>query len=107
MCHPFEEATNWRGKWWVGTRARLSGHPFQEKLGLATTPGYRPTHPTIPNLPVQIAAEGNKFRQEKISRNWMIFITPPAISKLLHPFYSTCPGLQFKEMQKKTRRFFA
>ena len=28
----FEEATNWRGKWWVGLRARLSGHPFQEKL---------------------------------------------------------------------------
>ena len=28
----WEAATNWRGKWWVGLRARLSGHPFQEKL---------------------------------------------------------------------------
>ncbi len=32
QCHSFEEPTNRRKRWWVGLRARLSGHLFQEKL---------------------------------------------------------------------------
>ena len=49
---------------------------ISREVGLATTPGHRPTHPTLPNQPVRIAARGNKSWQKKISRNWMIFITP-------------------------------
>ena len=44
QCHSFEDATNWRERWWVGLRARLSGRLFQDKLKWRQHPGiYPPT----------------------------------------------------------------
>ncbi len=36
------------------------------EVGLATAPGYRPTHPTIPTQPVQVTARGEQIPAEKI-----------------------------------------
>ncbi len=47
---------------WIGDNTRVSTHP--------------PWYSTLPNQSVHIAASGNKSRKKKISRNWMIFITP-------------------------------
>ena len=73
MCDPetVREMVGW-------TPCKIVGPSISRKVGLATTPGDRPTHPTIPNQPGRIAANGNKSRQKEISRNWMIFITPGA-----------------------------
>ncbi len=75
-CRSFEEATNWGGKWWVGLRARLSGRLFQEKLDWRQHPGIDPPTLRSRTSPLRISARGNKSWQKKISRNWMVFITP-------------------------------
>ena len=49
------------------TPCKIVGPSISREVELATTPGDRPTHPTIPNRPVRIAANGNKSRQKRIS----------------------------------------
>ncbi len=49
------------------TPYKIVGPSISREVELATTPGDRPTHPTIPNRPVRIAANGNKSRQKRIS----------------------------------------
>ncbi len=59
-CRSFEEATNWRGKWWVGLRARLSGHLFQEKLNWRQHLGIDPPTLRFRTSPCRLPRGGNK-----------------------------------------------
>ncbi len=85
---------------------KIVGPTISREVELATAPGNRPTHPTIPNQPVRIAANGNKSRRKKIFRNWMIFITPgrdPPMSEGWKRLNSICRCFEQKETcMKKT-----
>ncbi len=85
---PFVRRSDESAQKMVGwTPCKIVGPSISREVELATTPGSRPTHPTLPNQPVNIAARGNKSRRKKISRNRMIFIPPVST----HPRSRTRP----------------